>query len=139
MRHIGLTLPGWVCVCTSGHMCASDEIRRIHLDSPLTLSDTTLLRHLCGPEAPPAAVTVEARASLGKLKERRGLSKAHWGVSLTSPADTIKVTLQFGNTDFGDILDRRIAIITVTHNGTELYSHEAEGFRMSAEIGRAHV
>lgn len=132
MRPIGLTLLGWVCFCTSGHVCASDESRRVHLDAPLTLNDTTLSRHLLGPETTPASVTVEARASLNKLKERRGMSQAHWGVSLTSPADTINVTLQFGNTDFGDILDRRIAIITVTHNGTKIYSNEAEDFRMSS-------
>ena len=132
MRLIGLTLLGWVCICTSGHVCASDESRRVHLDVPLTLNDTILSRHLCESESLPTSVTVEARASLSKLKERVGMSLAHWGVSLTTSTDTMKIMLRFGNTDFGDILDRRIAVITVTHNGSELYSHEAEGFRMSA-------
>lgn len=60
------------------------------------------------------------------------MSEACWGISLMSQSDSLDVSLQFGNTDFGDILDRRIAVITVTLNGNRLYSSEVNGMRMSA-------
>jgi len=113
-------------------LCAKENCHRTHLDAPVTICDTTLSRQIATADKPVESVTIEARGALAKTKERRGMSKTRWGITLTDSDDTLNVTLHFGNTDFGDILDRRIAIITVTRNGKELYSREAEGFRMSS-------
>ncbi len=131
MKYITLLVTGWMCVCTSGLSHADDNCRRTHLDAPVTICDTMLSRHVATGDTPASSFTVEARGALARAKERVGMSKTLWGITLTSPSDTLDVSLHFGNTDFGDMLDRRIARITVTRNGAELYAAEAEGFRMS--------
>lgn len=59
------------------------------------------------------------------------MAASWWGVSLRSPGDTVNVSLRFGNTDFGDILDRRIAVVTVERNSLELNNNEVDGFNTS--------
>lgn len=132
MKATGMILTGWMCICTSGLLYARDNCQRSHLDKPVTITDTMLTRQLSPSGIPMQSSTVEVRAALAKSKERRGMSKTRWGIALTSPSDSLDVSLQFGNTDFGDMLDRRIAVITVTRGGEILYSSEVDGMRMSA-------
>lgn len=74
------------------------------------------------------SLDVEVRALMHRVKQRRGMADSWWGVSLRSLGDTMKVSLRFGNTDFGDILDRRIAELTVERNGSIVSKREVDGF-----------
>lgn len=133
MKYTRILLTGWMCICASGLLCAKENCRRTHLDMPVTICDTTLSRQVsAAADRPVSSLTIETRGALAKVKERIGMSKTRWGIAMTAPGDTLNVTLHFGNTDFGDMLDRRIALITVTRNNIQLYSHEAKGFRMSS-------
>lgn len=58
-------------------------------------------------------VRAEVRGAMKGIGERRGLSSSYWGLSLNFPADTVCVTLRHGNTDFGDLLDRRYTVVTL--------------------------
>lgn len=60
------------------------------------------------------------------------MSESYWGVSMIGKDDTLTIAIRFGNTDFGDMLDRRIALLTVSRNGKLLHSSEAKGFRTSS-------
>lgn len=111
-----------------GVMHGRDNCVRSHLDAPVVMTDSTL-RHEVGPHGLLEELTIEVRAALSKVKERPGMSRSWWGISLVAPADTVKVSLRFGNTDYGDILDRRVAVLTVERNGVKVESGEVEGFR----------
>ncbi len=133
MRPLSLLISGWMCLCTSGLMCAVTPCSRIHLDAPVTINDTAVSRQLVSAVSDSlCSIEVEARGALSKVKERRGLSKNHWGLTLLAPGDTVRISLRFGNTDYGDMLDRRIATLSVTRNGSSLFDKEVAGFRMSS-------
>lgn len=54
------------------------------------------------------------------------MSKEYWGVAMTDSAGReMRITLRWGNTNFGDLLDRRFAQVTMSLDGTELWSGEA--------------
>ena len=111
---------------------AMENCVRLYLDSVVTLRDSSVSRIVNAGMKRYESISVEARAALRKSRERAGMSKTRWGVMMSSPGDTLDVCLHFGNTDFGDMFDRRIAVIIVRRNSTEIYRREAEGFRMSA-------
>ena len=73
-------------------------------------------------------VRAEVRGAMKGIGERRGLSSSYWGLSLNFPADTVCVTLRHGNTDFGDLLDRRYTVVTLLLDGDELCSEDVGGF-----------
>lgn len=74
------------------------------------------------------SLDVEVRALMHGVKQKRGMADSWWGVTMRAPGDTVKVSLRFGNTDFGDILDRRIAELTVERNGCVVSTREVDGF-----------
>ena len=113
-----------------GIMRGGDNCTRSHLDAPVMLTDSVIHRDIDAIGALDG-LSVDVRAALSKVREGRGMSKTWWGVSLTAPADTVRVSLRFGNTDYGDILDRRIAMLTVERGGRKLADGEVEGFRMA--------
>lgn len=101
-----------------------------HPSLPVVMNDGVLTLPIMG-ESDSALLSLdcEARVALVKIKEGRGMNKSCWGVSLLGcEEDTLKVTLQFGNRDYGDFLDRKIARVTVERNGVVLAQKEVEGF-----------
>lgn len=114
-------------------MCAVTPCTRTHLDAPVSITDTVISRRLVTDGCDSlSSIVIEARGALEKVKERVGMSKNHWGLRLLSPGDTLGISLRFGNTDYGDMLDRRIAVVEISRNGTPLGSKEVTGFRMSS-------
>lgn len=79
------------------------------------------------------SLDVEVRALMHGVRQKRGMADSWWGVTMRAPGDTVKVSLRFGNTDFGDILDRRIAELTVERNGSVLSRQEVGGFVMDGK------
>ncbi|MDE6038329.1 MAG: hypothetical protein K2G05_08715 [Duncaniella sp.] len=113
-------------------MSAGQRCVRTHLDSTIQMTDTIVTRQLDTDDADIESVTVEARGALPRIREGRGMSDVYWGMSLTAPGDTINIALRFGNSDFGDLLDRRICVVTVTRGNKELYDKEVSGFHTGA-------
>lgn len=114
-------------------MSARERCERTHLDSPIQITDTIISRPIDVGGADLESVTVEARGALPKLREGHGMSRQCWGIALTAPGDTLKVSLRFGNSDFGDILDQRISILTVTRGNETLYNNKVSGFNTAAD------
>ncbi|WP_301053379.1 hypothetical protein [uncultured Duncaniella sp.] len=108
---------------------AVDDCRRFHYcDVPGMVDNGELSLHLIDEGQSLSSLMVEVRASLADVREHTGMSSSWWGVSLCSPGDTLKVSLRFGNTDFGDLLDRRIAVVEVRHNDVIVAEQEVGGF-----------
>ncbi len=108
---------------------AVDDCRRFHYcDVPGIVDNGELSLHLLDQGQSLSSLMVEVRASLADVREHTGMSSSWWGVSLSSPGDTLKVSLRFGNTDFGDLLDRRIAVVEVRHNDVIVAEQEVGGF-----------
>ena len=114
-------------------MAAGERCERVHLPSPLQITDTIITRHIGLDRYDQESITAEARGALPKLKEGCGMSASCWGLTLAAPDDTLKVSLRFGNSDFGDFTDRRISVITVTRGNEELYSESVSGFHTGAD------
>ena len=114
-------------------MSARERCERTHLDSPIQINDTVISRPIDIDGAECESLTVEARGALPKLREGRGMSRQCWGIALTAPEDTLKVSLKFGNTDFGDMLDQRVSILTVTRGDEILYNNKVSGFTTAAD------
>ena len=100
---------------------------RSYLDNPGPLPATV---------ASPLAVgkterfSAEARVALDDLGERRGWSRGAWWLDMTSPScpDTLRLMLRWGNTDYGDMLDRRFTRLTVRLGADVLYDGDVKGF-----------
>lgn len=104
---------------------------RYYHDTPVTLRDSVIML-----DAKPLNLKrlyVEARGAMRGIGERSGLSRAYWGLMITSGADSIRLTIRHGNTDFGDILDNRFTRISVNRNGEDLkYVDFTDGFATSS-------
>ena len=101
--------------------------RRVYLDSPGGLPAFVMSPVPAG-EA--GNFRAEARVALDDLAERRGFSHGSWWLELV-PAistDTLRATLRWGNTDYGDMLDRRFTRLTVTLGDSMLVEKEVDGF-----------
>lgn len=112
---------------------ARERCERTHLDSPIEITDTIISRAVDVDSANVESLTVEVRGAMPKLREGRGMSKSCWGLSLTAPGDTLKVSLRFGNSDFGDLLDQRISVITITRGNEVLCDNKVSGFHTGAD------
>lgn len=99
---------------------------RIYHDAPAYLSDSsiTISTSINGL----GRVTAEARVALTDIKEGRGMSKSSWRMSFVSPGDTLSVNVSHGNSDFGDILDHRFTLLSVSRGGNLLSEEEVGGF-----------
>ncbi len=78
------------------------------------------------------SVSAEARVALTRIPEGRGLSRSWWDLLLISPGDTLGISLRHGNSNFGDILDRRFTRLSVKRGGLTLYDGEVDGFATSS-------
>lgn len=74
----------------------------------------------------PARGYVEVRAAVGGNSDCHGESRHRWGVRWVSPGDslTYEVALGWGNTDFGDLTDRRYLRARLYAGGSEVASHD---------------
>lgn len=109
---------------------AATPTARIYHDGLVTLTDSAITLPSPLPPAETEIFTTEARVAIDNIKERRGLSAGSWTLSIipVSGPDTLRMRLEWGNTDFGDLLDRRFTRLTVTMAGSVLDVTEPEGF-----------
>lgn len=99
---------------------------RVYHDAPVTFADSSATIQLVSGGL--ESVRAEARVAMKSIPERQGMASAWWELRLSSPDDTLAVKLHHGNTDFGDILDRRITRLTISRKGDALVEKEVEGF-----------
>lgn len=77
---------------------------------------------------------IDVRGAMEGIGERPGPAPAYWGIDLVAEADTFRLSLRHGNSDFGDIHDRRQSFVTLTHGGETLYREDVGGFESSSGV-----
>ncbi len=103
---------------------------RIYCDStPVTVVDSVLTLPIG--QTGIKSVRAEARVSLRNVAERPGLSVGMWSMYFTAPDDTLNISIRHGNSDFGDILDRRFTLLEISRNGSAIFSGKVDGFASS--------
>lgn len=102
---------------------------RTYHSVPVEMTDSALKVDLSiqGP------VTLEARVAMDDVRERHGRSLNYWGMLLVSGSDSLCISLRHGNSDFGDISDRRLSWVTLSRGGKILNEVEAKGFGASSK------
>ncbi|MDE5690567.1 MAG: hypothetical protein K2I38_07760, partial [Duncaniella sp.] len=92
---------------------------RVYADTPFLLTDSSSRMQL-----PPDADTylIDVRGAMAGIGERVGMAPNYWGMNVIFPNDTIGLMLRHGNTSFGDILDKRQSILTLTIGGEVVWS-----------------
>lgn len=103
---------------------------RVYADAPRQISDSAVTLVL--DPATDMAVSAEARVALMKIPEGQGLARSWWSLLLVSPGDTVDISLRHGNSNFGDILDRRFTRLSVRRGEETLFDEEVEGFATSS-------
>lgn len=98
---------------------------RVYADTPFLLTDSTSLMPLA---ADADSYIIDVRAAMAGIGERVGAAPNYWGFSVAFPDDTLGLMLRHGNTAFGDILDRRQSILTLTRGGKEIWSSDVSAF-----------
>ncbi|MCM1521333.1 MAG: hypothetical protein NC039_01615 [Muribaculaceae bacterium] len=124
MRHLlaifALLLP---LLMSGGH-----GTERVYHQAPVQLCDSVIT--LPSVAAPGGKFRVEARVALCDLREQEVFSRGSWSLSLnpTEGIDTLRVSLRWGNTAYGDILDRRFTLMTISLGDSVISSEEVKGF-----------
>lgn len=99
---------------------------RIYHPAPAELSDAAIT--LAPDTLPASTMRVEARVAMQGIGERSGMAPAWWEMALPSGSDTLTVSLRHGNSDYGDLLDRRFTRLTVSLCGSILWEGDTDGF-----------
>lgn len=107
-------------IAVAGGSAQSHWAERTYYETPVTLRDSSVTL-IPGHEHSPQSLCVEARGAMKSgIGERSGLAPSFWGMKVTLGSDTLLVTLRHGNTDFGDLLDKRFTRISVCRNEDEV-------------------
>lgn len=118
---------------TLNHLSAQShwEQREYH-PTPLILCDSAVMpAHAAAHFS--ERLTLEARGAMSGIGERAGMAPAYWGCRLIDGGDTLTVSIRHGNTDFGDLLDRRYTRIQAIRGDQILFSKDyTEGFATSS-------
>lgn len=104
---------------------------RIYYPSPFVISDSVFEMTACGVGGVGETV-IEVRAAIDGIGERRGLAPCYWGVRFISGCDTLSLSLRHGNSDFGDIFDRRQSILTLSRGDDVMERMDVDGFDTSS-------
>lgn len=93
---------------------------RIYYSGPEEIADSVAVVDV---DSAAPALRGDARVAMRQLRERQGLSEGGWSMSLAGvEGDTLSISLRWGNSDYGSILDERYALLTVARGGEELFS-----------------
>lgn len=98
---------------------------RVYADTPFLLTDSSS-RMLLPPDAD--TYLIDVRGAMAGIGERVGMAPNYWGMNVIFPNDTIGLMLRHGNTSFGDILDKRQSILTLTIGGEVVWSEDIGAF-----------
>lgn len=92
-----------------------ERTQRVYLDTPATLMDSSMIL-VTAADLPESLqqLTLDLRLAMHDVSERRGMANAYWGMDLIAGDDTLTLTVRFANSDFGDILDRRETLLTLS-------------------------
>ncbi|MCH5327074.1 MAG: hypothetical protein J1E29_07725 [Duncaniella sp.] len=102
--------------------------QRTYFEHTGLLRDTTVTLAPRSALSPASPWRLEARLAIKDLKERKGTSKESWSLSVCSASDTLRAHLQWANSDFGDFLDRRFTLLTISLGDSILLRKEVDQF-----------
>lgn len=57
---------------------------------------------------------IDVRGAMDGIGERPGFATAYWGIDLIGGSDTLRLMLRHGNSAFGDLLDKRVNMLTAS-------------------------
>lgn len=131
---LALTLAGsFPCFASRSESLLAGSERR-YFPTPFSISDSVFdfsVERRQG--VAPSQFVVDVRAAVHGISERPGLAPNYWGLSMICGRDTLTLTLRHGNSDFGDLLDRRLTILTLSRGSEILEKLEAgSGFETSS-------
>ena len=106
---------------------------RVYFPSPVELRDSSITVPLDTSVAV-RNCRVDVRGAMSGIGERPGLARAYWGLKLIGPSDTMTVTLRHGNSSFGDILDRRVNMLTVARGKDVIFEKDIAAFESSSGV-----
>lgn len=106
---------------------------RVYFPAPVILQDSSVTVPL-DTSLMISSCRVDVRAAMNGIGERPGLAKAYWGLRLVGPSDTVTVTLRHGNSAFGDLLDKRMSMLTVCRGSDILYEKDVSAFESSSGV-----
>ncbi|MDE6418429.1 MAG: hypothetical protein K2K49_04395, partial [Duncaniella sp.] len=98
------------------------RVERCRHEAPMELKDTTLTIAVPMEAEEMGSLTIQASVAL-RQRPRPGDAKEYWSLTLL-PSD-ITVTLRTRDYGFGDIIDRRAAMLTVAQGSHKLWQGEA--------------
>lgn len=113
--------------------CGRTLTGRVYVPTPVELSDSALSVGI-GDAAGVNKVVIDARGAMDGIGERPGLAPAYWGVDLVGGCDTLRLTLRHGNSAFGDILDRRQNMLTLSRGREVLAEKDVSHFESSSGV-----
>ncbi|MCM1076849.1 MAG: hypothetical protein NC411_05770 [Bacteroides sp.] len=106
--------------------------KRLYVPAPVELRDSTLRPEGVDGDRTFSTRVIDVRGAMEGIGERPGLAPAYWGIDLTGPSDTLRLTLRHGNTAFGDILDRRQSILSLCNGSEILAEKDVSAFETSS-------
>lgn len=104
---------------------------RRYVDVPQVLSDSVMTVEL-DTAAGVRMEQIDVRGAMAGIGERPGLASAYWGVDITAPDDTLRLTLRHGNTAFGDILDKRQSLLSLRRGSEVVMEKDVKNFESSS-------
>lgn len=104
---------------------------RLYVPVPALLSDSFLTVPL-DTAVGVKSQQIDVRGAMAGIGERPGLSSAYWGIDLIAPNDTLRLTLRHGNTAFGDILDKRQNLLSLSRGKEIIMEKDVRNFESSS-------
>ncbi|MDE6859350.1 MAG: hypothetical protein K2J65_02940 [Duncaniella sp.] len=107
--------------------------QREYHPSPFVIRDSAVTAsHHAGTHSD--MLTVEVRGAMTGIGERAGMAPVYWGYNVIGTGgDTLSVSLRHGNTDFGDLLDRRFTRVVIACGARTVFSQDyMDGFATSS-------
>lgn len=105
--------------------------RRLYVPLPSVLSDSVITVPL-DTDSGVRSQQIDVRGAMAGIGERPGLASAYWGMELAGPSDTLRLTLRHGNTSFGDILDKRQNLLSLSRGKEKLVEKDVRHFESSS-------
>lgn len=113
--------------------CGRTLTKRLYMPMPVELRDSFLTLSL-GSDPSVGTQLVDVRGAMAGIGERPGLATAYWGIDLIGGGDTLRLTLRHGNSAFGDLLDKRVNMLTASIGGRVVEEKDVAQFESSSGV-----
>lgn len=123
------------CVITVWSMSAGARTltKRLYVPVPAELTDSCMSVRIDADSAVKSC-RVDIRGAMSGIGERPGLSPAYWGIDMIAGSDTLRLTLRHGNSAFGDLLDKRVNMLTLSRGRDVIAEKDVVQFESSSGV-----